>query len=130
MLLKAEFDENMSNLERSVDDMLAGGEGKILNLILAALQYNGLNFAKSFETSIILFLTRFSFSDIMSSQKLQDLFYMVLMAGNFLNSVSTILNFLNQNYNRYDDSLFLKLSHIITSIFYKIGLNSLSLNPY
>ena len=28
MLLKAEFDENMSNLERSVDDMLAGGEGK------------------------------------------------------------------------------------------------------
>ena len=31
MLLKAEFDENMSNLERSVDDMLAGGEGKISN---------------------------------------------------------------------------------------------------
>ena len=60
MLLKAEFDENMSNLERSVDDMLAGGEGKILNLILAPLQYNGY-FAKSFETSIILFLTRFSF---------------------------------------------------------------------
>ena len=28
MLLKAEFDENMSNLERSVDDMLTGGEGK------------------------------------------------------------------------------------------------------
>ena len=99
MLLKAEFDENMSNLERSVDDMLAGGEGKILILILAPLQYNGLDFAKSFETSITLFLTRFSFSDIMSSQKLQDLFYMVLMAGNFLNSVSTILNFLNQNYN-------------------------------
>ena len=42
MLLKAEFDENMSNLERSVDDMLAGGEGKILILILAPLQYNGL----------------------------------------------------------------------------------------
>ena len=39
MLLKAEFDENMSNLERSVDDMLAGGEGKILILILAPLQY-------------------------------------------------------------------------------------------
>ena len=38
MLLKAEFDENMSNLERSVDDMLAGGEGKILILILAPLQ--------------------------------------------------------------------------------------------
>ena len=67
----------------------------------------------------------------MSSQKLQDLFYMVLMAGNFLNSVSTILNFLNQNYNRYidDDSLFLQVSHIITYIFYNIGLNSLSLNP-
>jgi len=32
MLLKAEFDENMSNLERSVDDMLAGGEGKILTV--------------------------------------------------------------------------------------------------
>ena len=31
MLLKAEFDENMSNLERSVDDMLTGGEGKISN---------------------------------------------------------------------------------------------------
>ena len=42
MLLKAEFDENMSNLERSVDDMLAGGEGKILILILAPLQYDGL----------------------------------------------------------------------------------------
>ena len=28
MLLKAEFDENMSNLERSADDMLSGGEGK------------------------------------------------------------------------------------------------------
>ena len=42
MLLKAEFDENMSNLERSVDDMLAGGEGKILILILAPWQYNGL----------------------------------------------------------------------------------------
>ena len=40
MLLKAEFDENMSNLERSVDDMLAGGEGKILILILAPWQYN------------------------------------------------------------------------------------------
>ena len=54
MLLKAEFDENMSNLERSVDDMLAGGEGKILILILAPLHSNirGLN---------ILFLTRFSF---------------------------------------------------------------------
>ena len=42
MLLKAEFDENMSNLERSVDDMLAGGEGKILILIFAPLQYDGL----------------------------------------------------------------------------------------
>ena len=55
MLLKAEFDENMSNLERSVDDMLAGGEGKILILILAPLHskiIRGLN---------ILFLTRFSF---------------------------------------------------------------------
>ena len=30
MLLKAEFDENMSNLERSADDMLSGGEGKNL----------------------------------------------------------------------------------------------------
>ena len=40
MLLKAEFDENMSNLERSVDDMLAGGEGKILILILAPLHSN------------------------------------------------------------------------------------------
>ena len=40
MLLKAEFDENMSNLERSVDDMLAGGEGKILILILAPLHCN------------------------------------------------------------------------------------------
>ena len=108
MLLKAEFDENMSNLERSVDDMLAGGEGKILILILAPLQYNGLAriIAKSFETSIILFLSRFSFSDIMSSQKLQDLFYMVLMAGNFLNSVSTILNFLNQNYNLCIDTTY------------------------
>ena len=48
MLLKAEFDENMSNLERSVDDMLAGGEGKILILILAPLHSN----AKSFEASI------------------------------------------------------------------------------
>ena len=28
--------------------------------------------------------------ELMSSQKLQDLFYMVLIAGNFLNSVSTI----------------------------------------
>ena len=28
MCLKAEFDENMSNLERSVEDMLTGGEGK------------------------------------------------------------------------------------------------------
>ena len=27
--------------------------------------------------------------ELMSSQKLQDLFYMVLIAGNFLNSVST-----------------------------------------
>ena len=32
--------------------------------------------------------------ELMSSQKLQDLFYMVLMAGNFLNSVSSIyINF-------------------------------------
>ena len=30
----------------------------------------------------------FAFTAIMSSQKLQDLFYMVLMAGNFLNNVS------------------------------------------
>ena len=116
MLLKAEFDENMSNLERSVDDMLAGGEGKILILILAPLQYN--NFAKSFETSIILFLTRFSFSDIMSSQKLQDLFYMVLMAGNFLNSVSTILNFLNQNYNRYMTILYFCRYHILLPTYF------------
>ena len=29
------------------------------------------------------------FAELMSSEKLQDLFYMVLMAGNFLNSVGT-----------------------------------------
>ena len=34
MLLKAEFDENMSNLERSVEDMLAGGEGEIVSICL------------------------------------------------------------------------------------------------
>ena len=38
--------------------------------------------------------TLFIFLDMMSSQKLQDLFYMVLMAGNFLNSVSRICNLL------------------------------------
>ena len=50
MLLKAEFEANVSFLEPSIDAMLQGGE------------------------------------DLMSSPKLQDLFYMVLMAGNFLNS--------------------------------------------
>ena len=33
MLLKAEFDENMSHLERSVDDMLTGGDGKCGSLL-------------------------------------------------------------------------------------------------
>ena len=50
MLLKAEFEANVSFLEPSIDAMIQGSE------------------------------------DLMSSQKLQDLFYMVLMAGNFLNS--------------------------------------------
>ena len=53
MLLKAEFDENMSNLERSVDDMLAGGEGKILILILAPLQYNFCQIIRSLNNSIL-----------------------------------------------------------------------------
>ncbi len=52
MLLKAEFEANISYLEPSIEAMLQGAE------------------------------------DLMASQKLQDLFYMVLMAGNFLNSVS------------------------------------------
>ena len=36
--------------------------------------------------------------ELMSSQKLQDLFYMVLMAGNFLNSVS-VFDFIYQCQN-------------------------------
>jgi hypothetical protein len=52
MLLKAEFEANVSFLEPSIEAMLTAGE------------------------------------ELMASQKLQDLFYMVLMAGNFLNSVS------------------------------------------
>lgn len=55
MLLKAEFEANISFLEPSIEAMLQAGE------------------------------------DLMSSQKLQDLFYMVLMAGNFLNSVSVLI---------------------------------------
>ena len=56
MLLKAEFDENMSNLERSVDDMLAGGEGKILILISAPLQYKIIrNLNNSILNSIFFF---------------------------------------------------------------------------
>ena len=56
MLLKAEFDENMSNLERSVDDMLAGGEGKMLILILAPLQYKIIrNLNNSILNSIFFF---------------------------------------------------------------------------
>ena len=44
MLLKAEFDENMSNLERSADDMLSGGEGKsclVFTLMSLVYQYAG-----------------------------------------------------------------------------------------
>ena len=45
-------------------------------------------------------LASFSFhTAIMSSQKLQDLFYMVLMAGNFLNNVSTAHTNFKINYN-------------------------------
>ncbi len=55
MLLKAEFEANVSFLDPSIEAMLGAAEV------------------------------------LMGSQKLQDLFYMVLMAGNFLNSVSTQL---------------------------------------
>ena len=54
MLLKAEFEANVSFLEPSIESMLSAG------------------------------------AELMASQKLQDLFYMVLMAGNFLNSVRII----------------------------------------
>ena len=57
MLLKAEFEVNISFLEPSIEAMIHSAE------------------------------------ELMISQKLQDLFYMVLMAGNFLNSVSIKTSF-------------------------------------
>ena len=87
MLLKAEFDENMSNLERSVDDMLSGGEGK--KCFASIFGCNFIMIIPSLCNSLMI-LCIFFVSEMMSSQKLQDLFYMVLMAGNFLNSVSKI----------------------------------------
>jgi hypothetical protein len=72
MLLRAEFEANMSFLEPSIEAMLAAGEG----------QSNIFIFSRSLLLPFKLYL------ELSSSQKLQDLFYMILMAGNFLNSVS------------------------------------------
>ncbi len=75
MLLRAEFEANMSFLEPSIESMLAAGEGEFLSSRWSILAHSLL-------------------SELMSNQKLQDLFLMVLMAGNFLNSVSEFKFFL------------------------------------
>ncbi len=68
MLLRAEFEANMGFLEPSIESMLAAGEGEF-------------NFEWRFPTCSLFFS-----AELTTNSKLQDLFYMVLMAGNFLNS--------------------------------------------
>lgn len=71
MLLKQEFAANLSYLEPSINAMLYAGEG-----------------IKSFANRKYFFpnLTVYCFPDLMINKSLQEVLYMVVVVGNFLNA--------------------------------------------
>jgi inverted formin-2 len=68
MLLKEEFTANLNYLEPSINAMLYAGEGEFV----ADQPHN--------------FPTTYSFADLMLNKAIQEVLYMVVVAGNFLNS--------------------------------------------
>lgn len=71
MLLKEEFASNMSYLEPSINSMVIAAEG-----------------IKIKTTPVNMYVTQSFISDLMTNKPLQEVLYMILVAGNFLNSVS------------------------------------------
>lgn len=72
MLLKEEFASNMSYLEPSINSMMVAAEGK--------------SSSKSFLDELLIA----ELLDLMTNKPLQEVLYMILVAGNFLNSVSML----------------------------------------
>lgn len=68
MLLKEEFSANISFLEPNITAMLCAGNGKI-------------NKDHSHETKFMQI-----YSDLMTSKALQEVLYMIVLVGNFLNA--------------------------------------------
>lgn len=88
MLLKEEFASNMSYLEPSINAMIVAGEG---NEILVQANISRFSLLKTylFFCSVFNFIISFSLSiDLMTNKALQEVLYMIICAGNFLNSVS------------------------------------------
>lgn len=69
MLLKEEFAANISFLEPSINAMLYAGEGKNFNFLL-----------------IPFYLSCYLSIDLVTNKSLQEVLYMVVVAGNFLNA--------------------------------------------
>lgn len=73
MLLKEEFNANLSYLEPSINAMLYAGEGDDTQLTI--LLFGNLNIAFIYPHL-----------DLMMNKALQEVLYMVVVAGNFLNA--------------------------------------------
>ncbi|KAJ8891987.1 hypothetical protein PR048_004552 [Dryococelus australis] len=79
MLLKEEFAANMGYLEPSINAMILAGEGKKTP---AAPQgyFTVLQLSAGYSHYLL-------FTDLMTNKHLQEVLYMIVVAGNFLNSV-------------------------------------------
>lgn len=80
MLLKEEFASNMSYLEPSINSMIIAAQGKDLFVKICSYRLGTHHFYSPLK---LIF-----FSDLMTNKPLKEVLYMVLVAGNFLNSVS------------------------------------------
>lgn len=94
MLLKEEFASNMSYLEPSINSMIVAGEGII---IIATIHLYAIPCRVSNNMPRIIF--RCLFTDLMTNKALQEVLYMVICAGNFLNSVRIPTYLIRQNKN-------------------------------
>lgn len=81
MLLKEEFASNMSYLEPSINSMIVAGEGKFKFQISSCCIFSCLE--KLYKSHLLC-----SKTDLMTNKPLQEVLYMVVRVGNFLNSVS------------------------------------------
>lgn len=84
MLLKEEFASNMSYLEPSINSMIVAGEGKCI-VQMSSRRLSMRSFQHVFHCDIFSHLV---VTDLMTNKALQEVLYMVICAGNFLNSVS------------------------------------------